>query len=69
MKRLVCFVFAVVTLWVWLTLPAAGNSDAREVDGPHSTMMVPSAAERNGFRKSSPTSRARKGLCKLTFGM
>jgi polyisoprenoid-binding protein YceI len=27
-------------LWLGLTPPAAGNSDAREVDGPHSTMTV-----------------------------
>jgi polyisoprenoid-binding protein YceI len=40
MKRLVCSAFAVMTLWLSLTPPAAGNSNALEVDGPHSTMTV-----------------------------
>lgn len=40
MRRLVRTAFVVMMLWLGLTPPAAGNSDAREVDGPHSTMTV-----------------------------
>jgi polyisoprenoid-binding protein YceI len=38
MKRLICTAFTALTLWLPLTRPA--SSDAREVDGPHSTMTV-----------------------------
>ena len=40
MKRLVCMAFTTLTLLIWLTSPAAANSDARNVDGPHSTITV-----------------------------
>jgi polyisoprenoid-binding protein YceI len=40
MRRLVRTAFVVMMLWLGLTPTAAGNSDAREVDGPHSTMTV-----------------------------
>lgn len=40
MKRLVCTAFTSLTLWLWLTSPAAANSDARKIDGPHSTITV-----------------------------
>jgi polyisoprenoid-binding protein YceI len=39
MKRLVCTTFTALMLWLTLTWPAA-SSDAREVDGLHSTMTV-----------------------------
>jgi hypothetical protein len=40
MKRLVYTALSVLMLWLWLTQFAAASSDAREVDGPHSTMTV-----------------------------
>jgi polyisoprenoid-binding protein YceI len=40
MKRLVSTAFTALTLWLWLTSPASANSDARKVDGPHSTITV-----------------------------
>jgi polyisoprenoid-binding protein YceI len=40
MKRPVYIAFTVLALWLWLTWPAAANSDSRKVDGPHSTMTV-----------------------------
>ena len=40
MNRLVCTAFTSLTLWLWLTSPAAANSDARKIDGPRSTITV-----------------------------
>ena len=40
MKRLVCTAFTSLTLWIWLTSPAEASSDARKIDGPHSTITV-----------------------------
>jgi polyisoprenoid-binding protein YceI len=40
MKRLICTAFTALMLWLPLTRPAAGSSDAREVVSLHSTMTV-----------------------------
>jgi polyisoprenoid-binding protein YceI len=40
MKRLVSMACTTLTLLIWLTSPAAANSDARNVDGSHSTITV-----------------------------
>jgi hypothetical protein len=40
MKRLVCTAFTTLTLWLCLTRPGAASSDARHVDGAHSTITV-----------------------------
>jgi polyisoprenoid-binding protein YceI len=40
MKQLVCTALSVLMLWLWLMRFAAASSDAREVDGPNSTMTV-----------------------------
>ncbi|SRR5258708_6097593 len=40
MKGIVCTALTALMLGVWLTRLAAAPSDAREVDGPHSTMTV-----------------------------
>jgi polyisoprenoid-binding protein YceI len=40
MEGLVCTAFIALMLWLPLTRLAAASSDAREVDGPHSTMTV-----------------------------
>jgi polyisoprenoid-binding protein YceI len=40
MKRLVCSAFTALMLWLWLTQPGAASSDARQVDGAHSTITV-----------------------------
>ena len=40
MKRPVCVALTAVVLCLWLTWPAAANSDSRKVDGLHSTMTV-----------------------------
>jgi len=39
-KRLVCTAFTSLALWLWLPPLAAAGSDAREIDGVHSTMTV-----------------------------
>jgi polyisoprenoid-binding protein YceI len=40
MKRIAWTTFAVLTLCVCPTRPAAGGADVRKIDGPHSTMTV-----------------------------
>ncbi len=40
MKRIACTTFAVLTLWVCPMRLAAAGTDARKIDGPHSTMTV-----------------------------
>ena len=40
MNRLVRIPLSVLALWLSLTPPSHASSDAREVDGPHSTMTV-----------------------------
>jgi polyisoprenoid-binding protein YceI len=40
MKQLVCAAFTALTFCLWLTRPAAASSDARKVDGPHSTLTL-----------------------------
>ena len=40
MKRIVCTSLAALTLWLWLTQLAAAATDARKIDGAHSTMTV-----------------------------
>ena len=40
MKGIACTTFAILTLWVGPTRPAAAATDARKIDGPHSTMTV-----------------------------
>src|SRR5258708_37474715 len=40
MNRLVCPALPSLALWLWLPPLAAASSDAREIDGAHSTMTV-----------------------------